>query len=392
MANESVLAPKSCRPVPKDREHSSSDAAAPSKGVARHLTTTWGTHVLPPDLIDKAVYRLGMLGLLSAAAHPLLHFGIRAVIPDGMLVANPVSPVSSVALSMAIGSGLVIYALARSRRLNPQLMLDLGLIFEVVGALCIGLIESSRFSAATAVHAGPGGIALWITFFVLVVPNTLGKTALAALSSALMGPAAIIVVAYANGQPPPAPFLFLFMSLQNLMAACIAIVLSRFVYGLGADISKAREMGSYKLVELLGRGGMGEVWRAQHRLLARPAAIKLIQPEILGCHDSRQTAIVKRRFEREAQATAMLSSPHTIDLYDFGVTEEGAFYYVMELLHGIDLQTLVEKYGPVPAERAVNFLSQICSSLEKPTRADWYTAISNLPTFTYADTAWNTIS
>ena len=59
----------------------------------------------------------------------------------------------------------------------------------------------------------------------------------------------------------------------------------------------------------------------------------------------------------------MLSSPHTIDLYDFGVTEEGAFYYVMELLHGIDLQTLVEKYGPVPAERAVNFLSQICSSL-----------------------------
>ena len=71
-----------------------------------------------------------------------------------MLVANPVSPVSFVALSMAIGSGLVIYALARSRRLNPQLMLDIGLIFEVVGALCIGLIESSRFSAATAVHAG----------------------------------------------------------------------------------------------------------------------------------------------------------------------------------------------------------------------------------------------
>ena len=81
MANESVLAPKSCRPVPKDREHSSSDAAAPSKGVARHLTTTWGTHVLPPDLIDKAVYRLGILGLLSAAAHPLLHFGTRAVLP-----------------------------------------------------------------------------------------------------------------------------------------------------------------------------------------------------------------------------------------------------------------------------------------------------------------------
>ena len=304
-----------------------------------------------------------MLGLLSAVAHPFLHYGARAVIPDEILAANPVPPVYFVAMAMAIGSGLVIYALARSRKLNPQLMLDIGLMFEVVGALCIGLIETSRFSADTAVHAAPGGIALWITFFILVVPNTLGKTALAALSSALMGPVALIIAAYANGQPPPAPFLFLVISLPNLMGAVIAIILSRFVYGLGTDISKAREMGSYKLVELLGRGGMGEVWRAQHRLLARPAAIKLIQPEVLGCRDSRETAIVKRRFEREAQATAMLSSPHTIDLYDFGVTEEGAFYYVMELLHGIDLQTLVEKYGPVPAERAANFLSQICSSL-----------------------------
>src|SRR5262245_42435375 len=103
--------------------------------------------------------------------------------------------------------------------------------------------------------------------------------------------------------------------------------------------SKAREIGNYKLVELLGRGGMGEVWRAEHRLLARPAAIKLIQPRVLGCSDSKETTIVKRRFEREAQATAMLTSPHTIDLYDFGVAEDGAFYYVMELLQ--DRKSLV---------------------------------------------------
>jgi serine/threonine-protein kinase len=109
------------------------------------------------------------------------------------------------------------------------------------------------------------------------------------------------------------------------MGAAIAIIFSRFVYSMGTDVSKAREMGSYKLVELLGRGGMGEVWRAEHRLIARPAAIKLIQPQILGCSDPNETSIVKRRFEREAQATAMLSSPHTIHLYDFGVTEDGAF-------------------------------------------------------------------
>src|SRR5262249_29109027 len=155
-------------------------------------------------------------------------------------------------------------------------------------------------------------------------------------------------------QPPPAPFLFLVEALPNVFAAIIAMILSRFVYSLGRDVSKAREIGSYKLVELLGRGGMGEVWRAEHQFLARPAAIKLIQPEVLGVSNSKEAAAAQRRFEREAQATAMLSSPHTIHLYDFGIADDGVFYYVMELLHGVDLQTLVEKNGPVPAERAAH--------------------------------------
>jgi len=319
---------------------------------------------LPQDFLDKAVNRLGMLGLLSAAAHPLFHYGIRAVVPDDILRAMPVPPGYYVAMWVAIISGLVIFALTRSRKLKPDFMLDVGLIFEVVGAFCIGMIEASRVSRAH-VDAGPGGIALWITLFVLVVPNTLGKTALAAFASAAMAPTALIVAAYAGNQPAPAPFLLLLASFPNVLIATIAIILSRFLYTLGTDVSKAREMGSYKLVELLGRGGMGEVWRAEHRLLARPAAIKLIQPEVLGCSDSSATTIVKRRFEREAQATAMLTSPHTIDLYDFGVAEDGAFYYVMELLHGVDLQTLIDKYGPVPAERAGHILRQVCSSLEE---------------------------
>jgi serine/threonine-protein kinase len=180
-----------------------------------------------------------------------------------------------------------------------------------------------------------------------------------------MGPLTLIVAAYVDKQPPPAPFLFLVEALPNFFGAGIAIILSRYVYSLGKDVSKAREIGSYKLVELLGRGGMGEVWRAEHQFLARPAAIKLIQPAVLGGTDSNETTIVKRRFEREAQATAMLSSPHTIHLYDFGVGEDGAFYYVMELLDGVDLETLVDKYGPVSAERVGHLLDQVCSSLEE---------------------------
>jgi serine/threonine-protein kinase len=91
--------------------------------------------------------------------------------------------------------------------------------------------------------------------------------------------------------------------------------------------------------------------------------VKLIRPEVLGtANDARQSEL-HARFEREAQTTALLQSPHTIDLFDYGVTADGAFYYVMELLDGFDLKTLVERFGPVPVERAVNVLTQVCHSL-----------------------------
>ena len=125
---------------------------------------------------------------------------------------------------------------------------------------------------------------------------------------------------------------------------------------------KARRMGSYRLERKLGEGGMGEVWMARHRLLARPAAIKLIRAEALD-GDEQRAEVLLRRFEREAQATASLRSPHTIDLYDFGRTEDGAFYYVMELLDGMNLEDLVRQYGPLPPERAAFLLAQVCDSL-----------------------------
>jgi serine/threonine-protein kinase len=119
-------------------------------------------------------------------------------------------------------------------------------------------------------------------------------------------------------------------------------------------------VGSYRLIEPLGSGGMGEVWRARHRLLARPAAVKLIR------HDT-QVGVAReqlvRRFEREAQVTATLRSPHTVQLYDFGVDDSGSFYYVMELLEGVDLHNMVKRFGPQPAERVVMLLRQACLSL-----------------------------
>jgi serine/threonine-protein kinase len=126
---------------------------------------------------------------------------------------------------------------------------------------------------------------------------------------------------------------------------------------------KARQMGSYRLVERLGQGGMGEVWRARHDMLARPAAIKLVRGDQVGLGTGPPDAAVLRRFEREAQTTAALHSPHTVELYDFGVTADGTFYYVMEILDGLDLEQLVRRFGPVPPERAVHLLAQLCDSL-----------------------------
>jgi serine/threonine-protein kinase len=107
---------------------------------------------------------------------------------------------------------------------------------------------------------------------------------------------------------------------------------------------------------------MGEVWLARHALLARPSAVKLIRQEALQ-GDSSARKMLEQRFQREAQTTSQLRSPHTVELYDFGVTEEGGFYYVMEYLNGVDLESLVTQFGPVDPARAVFLLRQACMSL-----------------------------
>jgi eukaryotic-like serine/threonine-protein kinase len=134
---------------------------------------------------------------------------------------------------------------------------------------------------------------------------------------------------------------------------------------LGHQVTKERELGSYRLGKLLGRGGMGEVYLATHRMLARPAAIKLIRPEVLAAGDGNTAQLAVTRFKREAEAAAKLRSPHTVELYDFGVTEDRTLYFVMELLDGMDLETMVQQYGPLPPARVIHVLRQICESLEE---------------------------
>jgi len=126
------------------------------------------------------------------------------------------------------------------------------------------------------------------------------------------------------------------------------------------QLNEAVAVGSYRLVTRLGSGGMGEIWLAKHRFLVRPAAVKLIRHDVPPGAAREQLV---RRFEREAQVTAGLRSPHTVQLYDFGVNESGSFYYVMEFLNGLDLHHIGTRFGPQPAERVIMLLRQACRSL-----------------------------
>jgi serine/threonine protein kinase len=195
----------------------------------------------------------------------------------------------------------------------------------------------------------------------MIVPATPRKTLLVSLFAASMDPLGLLVTHLRGVALPPLTVL-VWAYLPNYVCAVLAVLPSRIITRLGKQVSRAREMGSYRLADQIGVGGMGEVWRAHHRLLARPAAIKLIRPgRGADGDDGGATAIA--RFRREAQAAASLRSPHSIQLYDFGVTRDGRFYLVMELLDGIDLETLVRRFGPQPPSRVVHLLLQACESL-----------------------------
>jgi eukaryotic-like serine/threonine-protein kinase len=338
---------------------------APRTTPAEYQLAAGRRRALPDDLQREASRRLGIIALVGAVlwtvAPVLGHLvGAMSHAPGGFHL--------GVADAIAAGSVIVSLALffySRKRERDPRFVLDVGLGYMVLVAFALGQMFHSEVLLPTqTVDPKISWVGAVVLMFAAIVPSTPRKTLLAGLFAASMNPVGMLI-AKARGNWDFGPTSnVLVMHYPDFILVGVAVVISHVVTRLGREVVKARELGSYRLGELLGKGGMGEVYKATHRMLARPAAIKLIRPEMLG-GNSALASQVTVRFRREAEAAANLRSPHTVELYDFGVAEDRTMYFVMELLDGLDLETLVRTKGPLPAARAIYIVRQVCESLEE---------------------------
>jgi tRNA A-37 threonylcarbamoyl transferase component Bud32 len=320
---------------------------------------------LPAELLSEQVQRLalfsGVIGALwtyglltDLVLVPLLLPGLAAHEVHGAGV-----PIELFAIVLSVV--MVLYL--RFAPHTPETKTSVGLGYMIANAADIAILNNWIVPPELS---APGIRLSWITNLILVfsiiAPTTPRRMLRASLAAASMDPL-MAWLAHIDGRPTLSVAQTLLLYMPNYTAALVATIPGKILHHISRRLREAQEMGSYQLIELLGQGGMGEVWRARHRLLARNAAIKIVRPEKLGVAGDADGKIILRRFEREAQATASLSSPHTIRVFDYGMTDEGTFYYVMELLQGRDLESLVKEFGPVPASRAVFLLRQVCHSL-----------------------------
>jgi serine/threonine-protein kinase len=191
----------------------------------------------------------------------------------------------------------------------------------------------------------------------VIVPSSTRRTLVLGLVAACF-PVATSHVWYSAQGPSPVPPLFqsIWTALWCLGGVVIATVASHVIYGLRRQVREAWQLGQYTLLEKIGAGGMGEVYRASHAMLRRPTAVKLLRP-------GRTSAEHLRRFEREVQLTSRLTHPNTVAVFDYGRTIDGVFYYAMEYLDGVNLEDLIRHDGAQPPGRVCHILRQVAGSL-----------------------------
>jgi eukaryotic-like serine/threonine-protein kinase len=313
---------------------------------------------LPRPLLAKARERLRVLLWLFLFA-ATLSLAVRAFrLFGGAPLADEAYGLAYVSAGAFLSS--LCLGLARLHPRRPGFALRLGVGYEVLTGWVIAIGGTFQEVARHGHVPFLTWAAALVIVFPLIVPTPPRTTLALGLATGASAPAAVAIVS-ALGLVEAHGGTYVEVLVSPIIATAFAYFGSRVVYGLNRDYVAAAQAGSYVLRTKLGEGGMGEVWRADHQSLARPAAVKLIRVDRLGV-DAGENAAVER-FEREAQATALLRSPHTVAIYDYGVTDQGALFYAMELLDGIDLDSLVQRFGALPPARVAHILSQVAASL-----------------------------
>jgi serine/threonine-protein kinase len=251
----------------------------------------------------------------------------------------------------------------RGRHPAPTLLrLDTG--FTVAAASVFGAmgnlpVDVGGYDPVYGIYTAILAASNTVVFRAIAVPSSPRRTAL--ISAGAMLPVFILIVVNLLRQglgTTTCCAMSLGFFMWCALPAVVATVASRIIFGLRRDLGRVRQLGQYALVDKIGEGGMGVVYRARHAMLRRPTAIKLLNPARAGEENI-------RRFEREVQLTAELTHPNTVAIYDYGRTPDGLFYYAMEFLDGVDLQKLVRDYGAQPYGRVVQILVQVCGALDE---------------------------
>src|SRR3954470_17436154 len=328
-------------------------------------TTTSGSspgQSLPTDMVCQTCRRVGIAGVVFASLWAMTLF-INHVVAGWLGEMGFMRQLWPFPGNIVAGIGLIssLGMTALARRLSGKpILLDLGSGYLVLQCLLVAIL--SQWVPAP-ISPRVSWVCIPILLYPAIVPNTPRRTLLTSLLAASTEPLALGLSYLRGVEVHLGAFYLIWDFLPTYICAFLVVIPQKIIHSLGQQVRRARELGSYRLEEPLGKGGMGEVFRATHQMLARPAAVKLIRSEIIGSSSREAAKVFTERFRREAEAAASLRSPHTINLYDFGVSQDGTFYLVMELLDGLDLETLVERFGPVPADRTVYLLRQACESL-----------------------------
>src|SRR5688572_5657925 len=323
-----------------DQLHPFTPGSLSTTSVSRRSRTTPSLQKDAPSQRLRLVLPVAALVVLAVSFQQVAQPDLAAVYRDPV-----VRLITLAAVLLAVG----LFALHHFGQVLPSTWIPLWMAFAVFVAFTIAIVETAVPVTADRPVLGMSAVGPWILLVCVLVANRPSWTLATALAAASMWPVAYAINAQRLGFSPAPWSRLLVWPVVNYLLAVLGFLIARHLYAVAATAAGG-ELGRYRLLAPIGAGGMGEVWKASHGMLARQAAIKLVRPRTTA-PSARQADLWVERFRREANVIAGLQSPHTIYLYDFGVSNDGQFYYAMELLDGISLETLVNTFGPQPVGR-----------------------------------------